>query len=67
MKSCIAEPPAPLRKRGAPQVTVPCRLWQDQAQALRLLAERADIPQSTLIRHAVQRFLAEHPEAEIQG
>lgn len=67
MKGSVTERSAPPRKRGALQVIVPCRLYDDQAEALRLLAERSDIPQATLVRHAVQRFLAEHPDAEFGG
>jgi hypothetical protein len=57
----------PLRKRGARSVAYQCRLWEDQAEALQMLAEKSDIPQSTLIRHAVQRFLADHPESGFGG
>ena len=67
MSSQTIERPAPLRKRGSGRVNVPCSLWPDQAEALRNLSERVDIPQATLIRHAVQRFLADHPESGFGG
>lgn len=53
---------APPRRRGSPRVIVSCSLWPDQVEALRRMSERNDIPQATLIRHAVQRFLADHAD-----
>jgi hypothetical protein len=61
------EKATPLRKRGSPMVTLGAYLYLDQAEALARLAERSDISRSTLIRHAVQRFLADHPESGLEG
>lgn len=55
--------PTPLRKRGEPRVHVPCSLYEDQVKALRALAQRSDVPQAILLRHAVARFLADHEES----
>ena len=60
----IIDPKSPrLRKRGDPRLTIPVSLYPDQVDALRKLGQENDVPYSVLIRHAIQRFLADHPEA----
>ncbi len=53
--------PLPLRRGPADHYTSVC-LYADQARRLKALSERAEIPVSTLIRHAVQHLLDSHPE-----
>jgi hypothetical protein len=64
MKQGVREdPPALGERRGMRLKNASCMLWPDQIEALNRLSETVDLPMSILIRHAVARFLADHPES----
>lgn len=44
---------------GRPRVVVPTYLRSEQAEELRRLSEERDLPQSVLIRQAIDRFIRE--------
>ena len=55
----IAEAPRSRGRASRPRVIVPCYLRAEQAEGLRVLSEQQDVPQSILIRSAVDRLLRE--------
>jgi hypothetical protein len=44
---------------GRPRVNIPCMLRPEQADRLRQLSDKVDLPCSTLIRQAIDRLLQE--------
>ena len=50
-------------RRGPADQPITTWLYRDQAERLKALSVTVDLAVSTLVRHAIQRFLDEHPEA----
>jgi hypothetical protein len=49
----------PRGRPARPRVVIPCYLREEQANGLRLLSEQRDVPQSIIIREAIDRVLKE--------